>query len=311
MGRNFQQYGRTSTIRKTSRVRESATLHNASIWTVHHDCNVTWWSIRCRVTFLQGGLLHPNICHYFIKFHAHQVCLVDTGPGPNQINKGFLTPAWKEPLKAIRLPPLRTETCKFLSIDWIVLLFVHTGDLLMRARLGVVENLAVDLLLRTLLIDFCICERFLPNWKMVLGHSAPVPIISTQKTVNEIAPKIEEVNILTIINRCISTEGHYLSGVAHEVTVFAYSQAAVLVSCSGAGLTKHWVDNLNQSISFPEKNAYCIWSIHFRNIFQVIAFSERIGFQFHSMLLKLGKELCTWLTVWSILLPKHIEVWFA
>lgn len=86
--------------------------------------------------------------------------LVDTGPGLISVIKDFLPPRCKESLKTIKLPPLHTLNGKVESVEVIVLLFVHICYLRVRPCIGVVQNFAVDVVLRMSFIDRCIRKIF-------------------------------------------------------------------------------------------------------------------------------------------------------
>lgn len=60
--------------------------------------------------------------------------LLSTGVGPNVVNKDLLPPAWREPVKTIQSPQLRTATCIAVDKEGIVSLFIIIGDLRVRAR---------------------------------------------------------------------------------------------------------------------------------------------------------------------------------
>lgn len=124
--------------------------------------------------------------------------LVLTGISPNLVNKNFLPLVWRKSVKTIRSPPLHTLNCEVVSVDGIVPLFVHLGDLRVCTWFGVVDNLAVNLLLGTSFIDPCIGEIFPTERKVVPRHSRPVAITSTQKKVNKITADTEEVDVHAI-----------------------------------------------------------------------------------------------------------------
>lgn len=82
--------------------------------------------------------------------------LLNTGARPNPVNKNFLQSAWRKSLKTIRSPPLRPANCEVGFVEVIVPLFVRMANLTVLAWFGVVQNLAVDVVLGTSFIDRCI-----------------------------------------------------------------------------------------------------------------------------------------------------------
>lgn len=59
--------------------------------------------------------------------------LLDTGAGPNLINKDLLQPAWTESVKSIQSSLLRTAIRKVMNVKKIVPLFLCIGDIHVRA----------------------------------------------------------------------------------------------------------------------------------------------------------------------------------
>lgn len=127
-------------------------------------------------------------------------------------------------MKTIKSQPLRTANCEVVSMEGIGPLFVRIGDLHMHALFGVVENLAVDMILGTSFIDCSVRGLFSSERKIVLSNSRPVAIILTEKKVNEIADNTKEVDRHTIAERGTPAKEHYLSLVACQVTRPAYLQ---------------------------------------------------------------------------------------
>lgn len=65
---------------------------------------------------------------------------------------------------------LRTTKNPAVQTDNIIPMFVRIGDLPVRAWFGVIENLAVDVLLGTSFIECCIQGIFTSECKVVLCH---------------------------------------------------------------------------------------------------------------------------------------------
>lgn len=106
--------------------------------------------------------------------------LLDTGTGPNLINKELLPPVWKESVKPIQSPQLRTVNRKVDSTEGIVPLFISIGDLLVRAWFRIVGNPTVDVLLEKSFINRCIRSIFPIKRNVDPWHSRPVANISTK-----------------------------------------------------------------------------------------------------------------------------------
>lgn len=78
--------------------------------------------------------------------------LVNTGPGSNLVNNDFVLADWKDFVKSIKSPQLRTENGEVLTIENMctcsfVLPPMHSS------LVGIVQNLAVNILLRFSFID--------------------------------------------------------------------------------------------------------------------------------------------------------------
>lgn len=86
--------------------------------------------------------------------HLHRhTCLPDMGAGLNLINKAFLKREWLPNIKKQQLPSQRTATEEPISLDGTILLSIQLSNLSSRVWFGVVPNLAVEILPRTLFID--------------------------------------------------------------------------------------------------------------------------------------------------------------
>lgn len=109
--------------------------------------------------------------------------LLDTGAGPNLVNNAFLPREWQRKVVSTPSPSLRTATRETVKVEGIVRTFVQIGDLRVRAWSGVVENLAVDILLGTSFIDRFIISILAGERKVVPYHSCSVSIILSLPTV--------------------------------------------------------------------------------------------------------------------------------
>lgn len=84
-----------------------------------------------------------------------------------------------------------------MNIEITVQLFIRMGYLHIRTWYGIVENLAVDILLRTLFINRCIRRIFPTERQIVPCHSKPVVIISTNTVINSINDDNTELTMNT------------------------------------------------------------------------------------------------------------------
>lgn len=64
----------------------------------------------------------------------------------------------------IQPPPQQAVNEKIVNVEGIVLLIVHIGALLLPCSSEIVENLAVDVLLKTLFTEQCMCSIFKTKW---------------------------------------------------------------------------------------------------------------------------------------------------
>lgn len=162
--------------------------------------------------------------------------LFDRGAGPNLINKDFLPSAWKESDKSIKSPQWQAASGKVVNIEVIVPLSIRIGDLHVRASRRIVENPAVDVLLEALFIDQCIHRIFTTERKIVPWQLRPVATIWTRMATNMIRAYDTVFNVNTSSHDEALRDEFNLCCVARLITVPAYTQAAVLVSCQSAGL---------------------------------------------------------------------------
>lgn len=79
--------------------------------------------------------------------------LLDTDADQNFVNKDFAAPAWKESINPINELQLRTVDCKVMNVEGIVPMFIRIGDLRVLARFVIFENLALDVLIGTSIVN--------------------------------------------------------------------------------------------------------------------------------------------------------------
>lgn len=75
--------------------------------------------------------------------------LLDTGAGLTLVKIDFLPDAWKNSIKSIKFPQLRTASREIASKECIMLISISFGELGVRAWFVIVGNLAVNELLGT------------------------------------------------------------------------------------------------------------------------------------------------------------------
>lgn len=115
-------------------------------------------------------------------------------------------------------------------------LFIGTGELLLRAWFGTVEGLAVYVLLGTTIVNRFMLVIFPAEQKMVSWHSRPVAIITARTAINSINADVTVLNVNTKSHDDGLSNEFIVCCVACQITMTAYSQAAVLVSGQGTGL---------------------------------------------------------------------------
>lgn len=96
------------------------------------------------------------------------------------MTKVFLPPSWQSYMLTVDYPKLRTATYENMQTERIVPTSLWTADRWVCNSFGVVENLAVELLLGTTFIDRWIRGIFPLDLKIVPWQSHPVDILSTQ-----------------------------------------------------------------------------------------------------------------------------------
>ena len=103
--------------------------------------------------------------------------ILDTGAGPNLASKELLERSWLPRIRPTTDPGLTAATRQRIHVDGKILLTVRLGDLTARVYFGIVERLAVPLLLGTSFIDRFIDGVFPRTRQVVPIHSRPVAIV--------------------------------------------------------------------------------------------------------------------------------------
>lgn len=160
--------------------------------------------------------------------------LLDTEAFPNLVNMDFIPHGGEAFIKPIKSPQLRMENHEGVNFESIVPFLVHIGDL--RTCLGgILENLAVAMLLGTLFIDQCIAKIFSAKRKLVPWPLRPVAIFTTKTRVNSIYAHINEGDCITKSPHDAVRYETCLWHVPHHATMQVYTQATALIHCQQAG----------------------------------------------------------------------------
>lgn len=86
---------------------------------------------------------------------------------PNIPKNSFLAQNWQAHVKNVKVLSMKTATRKVVPVQGLISLHICPGDVYTRVGCGIVENLAVGLLLGMLLIDRFICGMFPTKWDEV------------------------------------------------------------------------------------------------------------------------------------------------
>lgn len=95
------------------------------------------------------------------------------------MREDFLETDWLRAIRAVNEPSLRSETNQKDGIVGTVLLHARIRDARVFRVSGVVRKMAIPILLETSFIARFVKEVFLPEHKILLYNSAPIPIIAT------------------------------------------------------------------------------------------------------------------------------------
>lgn len=117
-----------------------------------------------------------------------------------------------------------------------MILFIQIEELLVPAWFGIVENLAVDVLLGTSLVDWCIRSIFPTEQKVVSWSLRPAAINLTKAPINPIHADITVFNMHT--DKDTLDNEQYLCRVEKQITILAHMPAAILMCSQGPGLIK-------------------------------------------------------------------------
>lgn len=125
-------------------------------------------------------------------------------------------------MKTIKSPPVRATNLEVLSVEGIVPAFLRMGDLRVCPLFRVLDNLAIEVLLRSLFIDRCIRGVFPSDRKIVPWHSPPIAILLAQTQFNAITADTKEVDLQTTYHISNTKKEHYMCCLVRQVTTLPY-----------------------------------------------------------------------------------------
>lgn len=99
------------------------------------------------------------------------VCVLDTGTGPNLTRTDVLDPGWVQNIHQRDVPEIRSASDTRLSVLGTITLHLRMGESRTCVMVGVVEKLAVPMLLRKTIIDRFIKQ--VNRTKGKLSHTTP------------------------------------------------------------------------------------------------------------------------------------------
>lgn len=105
-------------------------------------------------------------------------------PAKNLIQNEFFLQAWKKFLESMKSSQMQTANREVGNIEGLIPLFNGMDDQCVRARIRIIKNLAVNVLLGSLIIVQCLCGIFRTECKIVPSLSKPMETISTKAGTN-------------------------------------------------------------------------------------------------------------------------------
>lgn len=197
------------------------------------------------------------------------VNLINTCAGPNLDIKEFLLQTWKEYIKSIISTQWQTANCEVVIIEVIMTLFIRICNLHVRVWFGIFENLAVDELFGTWLIDRGICGIFPTERKIVPSHWTPLANNLTKMAINS----INSDNMVFIVNihwqNDASSHQFSLCRVVSQVTIYAHNTSrrnCKLPRC-WAHVNGYHAPSLNPDGQWPHEVK---WAFYLENSFMAI-----------------------------------------
>lgn len=152
-------------------------------------------------------------------------CFFDTGAGPNLLSEEFIRPDWLPSICSCDSIRLNSATNQKVKIVGKIVLHVRTGKSFRRVMFGIFRNLAVIVLLGSLVIDRFINSFFHGERKVVLFNLPPVRILMVHEAESD---KAEEKQDDTLAN--IMAEQYFnqvLVRDAHTVALRPLSETSV------------------------------------------------------------------------------------
>ena len=106
------------------------------------------------------------------------ISVMDTGAGPNLVDKRILPPSWLDRIRPSPVANLSAAANQPIPVEGIVNLHVRLGDLCVRVWFGVVDNLVAPCILGTAFQDQYVRAILPMDRRIVPLHSRPVPILA-------------------------------------------------------------------------------------------------------------------------------------
>lgn len=139
------------------------------------DGRTVWRGFACYVVvFSQADIWHTRFGRCYVEWCIDLGKLSPYKWQTKLVEKYLIPQLWLEFIKPIESPSSRSMNREIINVRGIVSLFVGKGDLCLPTYYGIVENLAIDELLETSVIDSCIClcRIILAKWSLPLSFKA-------------------------------------------------------------------------------------------------------------------------------------------
>lgn len=166
-----------------------------------------------------------------------KVSVLDNGAGQNLFCMSFLPAKWRNHIRPIHNTSLMSVSNSFGNVIVKFKLFIQLSDLHMRVHFGVVDTLAVPLLIRTSFVDRFDKEIFFMEWRIAPIPSLPVSFISEYTALLDLLAVLHSnSDAETIIDyRQDNNTRTPLSRFAKWITTLPNTEASIPVTNSSSG----------------------------------------------------------------------------
>ena len=164
-----------------------------------------------------------------------QTVILDTGAGPNLVDYGRLPEKWKKKIKKVKRVSMTSASKDKMNLVGVIPIVIRLGDLKVRVWFGVIEELAVPVLLGTSFADRFIQGIFPQERKVVPNDSGPVAILSTLVKDPETNLLVEQDPLLCVKDQS-DDKREIRFRVAKKRTIPPMSEAPVTVTTNAGGL---------------------------------------------------------------------------